>query len=145
MAWCVVTGLSPPSKMDITPRTPPSFLILPEWCKKMAASLRCVAPLGPHFRLSTDSPLPRGRATSSAAWGRPPDAQLNMLTGREERRKSRLLRSTPVVLRPLGPASLSSAAGKQQRVEKMISINHNVNHYCSEQKSSWEIPWWKLL
>lgn len=51
----------------------------------MATSLRSVAPLGPHFWLSTDSPLPRGRATSSAAWGRPPDAQLNMLAGRNRR------------------------------------------------------------
>lgn len=86
MTWCVGTGLSSLYKMDITPGTnPPPNFTYPPRCKKMAASLRCVTPLGPHFWLSTDSPLPRERATSSAAWGRPPDAQLNMLTGRDRR------------------------------------------------------------
>lgn len=28
---------------------------------------------------------------------------------------------------------------------KMTSIKRTGNHYRSEQKSSWEIPWWKLL
>lgn len=65
--------------------TPFFILILPKWCKEMAARPRCVAPLGLHFRPSTDSPLPRGRSTSSAAWGRPPNARLNMLTGRNRR------------------------------------------------------------
>lgn len=91
--WCVTTGLSSPHRMDITlsnPKYPPPpapffSLILPKWCKKMATRPRCVAPLGPHFLPSTDSPLPRGRPTSSAAWGRPPNARLNMLTGRNRK------------------------------------------------------------
>lgn len=129
-------------KSQTPPHPAPFFvLILPKWCKEMAARPRCVAPLGPHFRPSTDSPLPRGRPISSAAWGRPPNARLNMLTGRNW---------TPSPFRYCRAASTRSSfpffCGQgAKKVEEMISINHNVNHYCSEQKSSWEIPWWKWL
>ncbi len=59
----------------------------------MAANPSSVSPLGLHLRLSTDSPLPQGRLTSSATWGRPPYAQLNMLTGRNQRGENHVLKT----------------------------------------------------
>lgn len=128
------------NNVDITPSN-----LFSEWCKEMAANPSGVSPLRPHLRLSTDSPLPLGRLTSSATWGRPPYPQLNMLTGRNHRGENHVVKT--LYARPLCPASFILRPGnkKYPKSWKMTSINHNVNHYCSEQKSSWEIPWWKLL
>lgn len=161
MAWRVVTGLPSPYKMDIKLRTPPfplhPHLSLSSQSDVMAASPRCVAPLGPHFRLSADSPLPRGRATSSAAWGRPPDAQLNMLSGRDRRGENRVfavphlsccVRSVrlPFLLRPGSRTesrkrfqlaiTLITIAQNKSQAEKSLDGNcyncpNNVNGYSS--------------
>lgn len=79
----------------------------------MAASPRCVAPLGPHFRLSTDSLLPGGGSDLFSRLGTTTRCTVKYaLRKGPQRRKSRLCRSTPVVLSPIGPAPFSSAAGE---------------------------------
>lgn len=65
----------------------------PKWCKEMAAKPSGVSPLSLHLRLSTDSPLPLGRLTSSTTCGRPPYAQSNMLTGRNQRGENHFVKT----------------------------------------------------
>lgn len=72
---------------------------IPEWGKEMAANLSSVSLLSRHLWPSTDLPLPQGKLTSLATWGWPPDAQLNMLTGRN-------LKGENHVVPPLCPVSL---------------------------------------
>lgn len=137
--------LLPPNMVDITPTNP---FLFPKWCKEMAANPSGVSPLSPHLLLSTDSPLPLRRLTSSATCGRPPYAQSNMLTGRNQRGENHLVKT---LQRPATGARssflhfLRPGDAKYPKSWKMTSINHTVNHYRSEQNSSWEIPWWKLL
>lgn len=69
-------------------------LFFSEWYKEIDANLSGVSPLSPHLRLAAESPLPQGRLTSSAARGRPPYAQLNMLTGRNHRGENHVV-NTP--------------------------------------------------
>lgn len=141
MAWCVMTGLSSPRRMDITPANPTPPHLFPSSSysdvRKWLHGRGVWPPLGPHFRLSTDSPLPRGEADLFSRLGMTTQRTVKYAHRKgPERGKSRPRHPATVVLCPLGPAFLSSAAGEQERVDEMISIKHNVNHYCSEQKSS---------
>lgn len=53
MAGCIMTSLLSLDRVDR--HTIKSCFFPQERCKKMAADLRCVSPLGPRFQLSTDS------------------------------------------------------------------------------------------
>lgn len=115
MTGCIVTSLLSLDKVDR--HTIKSCFSPQKRCMKMAADLRCVSPLGPRFRLSTDSPLPRRRPSSAATWGRPPNAQLNMLTGRCQSGENHVLKTTPSMLCPLCPASFFLRPGNKKYPE----------------------------
>lgn len=71
------------------PAPSPSFLILPKWCNGCEPEV--CRPTGPSFpTVHWFTAAWGGGATSSAAWGWPPDAQLNMLSGRDRRGENRV-------------------------------------------------------
>lgn len=141
-----MTRLLSPNKVDITPSPPSPSFFNPEGCKEMVANPSGVSPLSPHLQLSTDSPLPQGRRTSSATWGRPPPhAQLNMLTGRKLRVENHVVKTLHSVQRPSFFLLLRPENKKYPKSWKMTSINYNVNHYCSEQKVKLRNPLMEIV